>query len=130
ITSCKPLMVVMGLRLGPIPRTSYPGGSGTERKITIPDSGGQCLYRYSITVVATESLMPDTNTFGRGSINQSFIRPRTAGGRSFATTTSTRHPQYVGYVFRQPGQQIHVNDPLAERCRHLVLVITSGHVPR
>lgn len=69
-----------------------------------------------MTVVATESLIPETNTFGRGSMNQSFIRPRTAGGRSFATTTSIDHSEQILNVFADLGQQLHFDYALPECC--------------
>ena len=70
-------------------RISKPGWLEIERILMTPDSAGQCLYRYSLTVAAPDSLIPETKTLGLGSINHSFMRPRTAGGRSFAITMST-----------------------------------------
>lgn len=124
--NCKPEISCMGFRGGPIVRISKPGGFGRERNTTTPDSGGQCLYRYSTTVVATESLMPDTNTFGLGSINQSFMRPRTAGGKSFASTTSTATcPQQITDIFSRFCQEVEFDYSGAKGGRDPMLVIAS-----
>ena len=124
-----PQMMVMGLRGGPMQSISKPGGCGIERKSSKPDSGGQCLYRKSTTVAATESLMPETNTFGRGSTNQSFMRPRTAAGKSFATTTSMAPPQHRWDVIGKFCQQIHLDDALPECGANLCFIVTPRQLP-
>lgn len=99
-----------------------------DRKITMPESAGQCLYKYSTTVKATESLIPETNTFGFGSINHNFIRPLMAGGRSFATTTSKLVSQYARNIIRKYAQQIHVNRALTKHSGYFVLIVLASHI--
>ncbi|AIJ10356.1 Hypothetical protein ETEE_3947 [Edwardsiella anguillarum ET080813] len=45
---------------------------------------------------ATESLIPEMKVFSRGSINQSFIRHRTAGGKSLASTVGQPSHRLTG----------------------------------
>lgn len=69
--------------------------------------------------------MPETKTLGRGSTNQSFMRPRTAGGKSFAITTST-FPSYQALnILGDFFQQLHFEDTFAERFRYGVLVVAA-----
>ena len=110
-------------------RISKPGCCRISRTIKTPESAGQCLYKYSTTVVATESLIPETKTLGRGSINQSFIRPRTAGGKSFAITISTAAPKHCIHIVTNLGQQIHLNDTLAKPGSDLILIVETSQIP-
>lgn len=72
--------------------STYPGLFIRLSTISIPDSGVQDSNSYKTTFRAKASATLETKTFGFGSMNHSFIFPRTASGKFSAITTNIPNP--------------------------------------